>query len=284
MKWLKKVMRQVLMNFRFYQRRMNEKSQEPTYDYVRAMELYLPAAQRGDTEAMMNLTILYGSKNSGFTDYEECLRLLNICADREVSEAQYRLCCIYGDGEIVERDYETAVQWGERAAEQNHPRAMRWLGWAYFYGLGVEQSYEKSAAQLRAAAELGERSAMSALGWMYLSAQGVDKDDDEALKLFDAAARLGYNDGYLGIGVTYLFRGHDDAKFYGQAVDMLHLAAEKDVVEAQLLLAAMYASGKIVQRNYELAARLRARADELNDAQAVRWYEAMRQGGLVDRI
>ena len=74
-------------------------------------------------------------------DYLVALRLLRPLADRSVAEAQHELGFMYFNGMGVPQDYVEAVKWYRLAADQGLADAQYDLGVMYTSGQGVPQSY-----------------------------------------------------------------------------------------------------------------------------------------------
>ena len=89
----------------------------------------LPAAESGDTDAMVNLAGMY--------DY----------------------------GGALKRDYETARRYYERAAAKGNPTAEDRLGRMYFNGRGVPVDYKRARKHFEVAASKGHADGMYALGY-----------------------------------------------------------------------------------------------------------------------
>jgi TPR repeat protein len=129
-------------------------------DYLRAVQLLLPLAQRGD------------------------------------AEAQTRLGLMYFNGQGVREDDDAAFDWIRRAALQGHARAQYHLGNLYAFDHGVPRE-EKDADRMAArwyfeSAQQGNADAQYALGLLFLSGKGVVQDAGEARRWFTRAANAGH--------------------------------------------------------------------------------------------
>ena len=96
------------------------------------------AAQQGDTDAQVELAVMYHSGEGVPKDYAEAARWFRKAADQGVAQAQSNLGFMYQNGEGVSRDSSQAVEWWRKAAEQGHTGSQYNLGVAYHYGEGVE--------------------------------------------------------------------------------------------------------------------------------------------------
>ena len=70
-------------------------------------------------------------------DFVTALRLTKPLAERGDRVAQFYVGLMYGSGQGVPQDYAEAAKWYERAADQNLPEAQNNLGLLYFDGHGV---------------------------------------------------------------------------------------------------------------------------------------------------
>lgn len=130
-----------------------ENERKLTQNYTSAMEYYLKAAEKGN------------------------------------SEAQYTLgdCYYYGYG--VEQDYEKAFAYYLKAAEQGDAEVQCLVGNCYYYGTGVEQDYVKAVSYYEKAAEQGNAEAQKLLGDCYAYGRGVEMDKEKAKYYYDLAEK-----------------------------------------------------------------------------------------------
>ena len=74
-------------------------------------------------------------------DYKKALEIFKPLAEQGDTHAQFALGDMYGFGEGVPQDYAKAVKWYRQAAEQGHLKAQLNLGSMYGLGQGVPQDY-----------------------------------------------------------------------------------------------------------------------------------------------
>ncbi|TXR46612.1 sel1 repeat family protein [Phyllobacterium endophyticum] len=117
-------------------------------EFVRALNLWQPLAERGDAEAQMNLGAMF----------------------------------YHGIGTIV--DKAEAFKWYRKAAEQGDSRAQATIGTAYYTGNVVTTEKGEAFKWYFKAALQGEPESQSMVARMYHSGDGVLQDRSEAIKWF----------------------------------------------------------------------------------------------------
>jgi uncharacterized protein len=167
-------------------------------------------------------------------DYVTALRLLRPLAEKGYADAQYNLGVTYEQGLGVQ-DYREAVKWYRLAAEQGSPLAQNNLGAMYAKGRGVPQDYSEAVKWYRLAAEQGNAMAQSNFGAMYRTGQGVKRNFKEALKWYRLAAEQGYAEAQCSLGRMYATGfgpGATEAEDLMRAYMWLNLGASNLVGEA----------------------------------------------------
>lgn len=168
-------------------------------EYHLALQLWQPAAEAGDAQAMNNLGVLYdkglgvepdvgralhwyaksaeaghpsGMCNFGRMleqgrgipqDVEEAARWFDLAARKGQPEAQYNLGMLYEQGHGVGKDDAAAAAWYSRAAAANQPNALARLGHFYREGRVVKKNLESATLLLYGAAMQGNAAAMKEL-------------------------------------------------------------------------------------------------------------------------
>jgi len=120
-------------------------------------------------------------------DYLKALQVWRPAAQAGDAEAQYRLGVLYAEGKGVAPNDAEAALWFERAAEQGVAMAQYNMGASYFEGTGVRKDVAAAAKWFRRAADQGVALAQLNLGLLYASGAGVPQDNIEALKWIDLA-------------------------------------------------------------------------------------------------
>lgn len=132
-------------------------------DYVKAMELWRPAAESGDSVAAFNVGVLHAQGLGVEADPAEALKWYRQSALDGYANAQFNLGAAYYNGEGTEANVSEAVSWWEKAAEQEHPEALYNLGALYRDGRFVDQDIERARTLFERAAAAGDARAGEAL-------------------------------------------------------------------------------------------------------------------------
>jgi TPR repeat protein len=120
-------------------------------EYAKAMELWLPLAERGNPTAQLQVAVLFA------------------------------------EGKGVEQSDTNAAAWFERAAQRGNAQAQYNLGVSYAEGLGVKQDDAQAVKWLRRAADQGMPYAQLNLGFLYASNRVTPPDNIEAVKWLELA-------------------------------------------------------------------------------------------------
>jgi TPR repeat protein len=166
-------------------------TQYSKFEYIKAIEMLLPLAHRGDPVAEEILGFMYAKGEGIPSDEAAAYHWFTLAAVGGRTEAQFQLGLIYRDGLGVPKDGNTALYWLGRAAQQGSPDAMNAAGEVYLGHAGVAVDYAAALEWFFRAAEHGSAQAMFNVGIRYTLGQGVRRDEVEAFKWFELAAREG---------------------------------------------------------------------------------------------
>ena len=97
-----------------------------------------------------------GEKALKAGDYLTALHVFSPLAEKGDGTAQYNLGGMYINGQGVRQDYTQAALWFRKAADQGHAGAQGILAFLYINGQGVRQDYTQAALWLRKAADQGD--------------------------------------------------------------------------------------------------------------------------------
>jgi TPR repeat protein len=185
-------------------------------------------AVAGDTNAMVDVGLAYGSGNGAPKDNQQAISWYRRAAEAGHSQGMYNLGHMYEIGEGLKQDYNQAANWYREAAaagnasgmvgvgfmyengfgglSQDNQQAVFWyrkaadegntygmtnLGLRYYKGAGVPQDFQQAVSWYRKAAEAGNPLGMASLGFMYENGSGVEKDKQQAISWYRMAAQLG---------------------------------------------------------------------------------------------
>ena len=88
-------------------------------DYPSALEILKPLAERGNSEAQINLGNMYFDGNGVPLDYTQSVRWYLSAADQGNTDAQISLGFLYKYGEAVRFDYVQAYKWFDLAGSDS---------------------------------------------------------------------------------------------------------------------------------------------------------------------
>lgn len=151
---------------------------------MKALELYITAANLGDGVSMKFLGRYFHSGELGVTDedrskkYYEMARqrLLYLAIEKEDVESQCELGFSYLDGDGVPLDHYYAVEWFKRSMTKSYPPAINAMAICYRYGWGVVKNQKKEFEMKLLAGELDFRIAQNSTGNNYIAGIGCDID------------------------------------------------------------------------------------------------------------
>jgi TPR repeat protein len=165
--------------------------------------------------------------------------------------------------------YLTAFRQATLRIEKNSKdaAAMTLLGELYNQGLGVPVDPVKAAEWYKLAARQGDRQALSALGLMALDGRGMPKNGSQGRAWLEQAAAKGEPRAAYNVALLLLSSGSpDDLR---RAIELLRLAGEAEIAEAQHSLGVLALNGRGMERD---------------TAEAARWFERAARNGNVPGI
>ena len=182
-------------------------------------------------------------------DYVQAMKLFRPLAEKGHQWAQRRLGSMYAEGQGVPQDYQEAVKWYRLAAAQGNVAAQYSLGLAYEKGQGVPQNYQEALNWYRIAASREDEWAQTRLGSMYAEGKALPQDFQEAVKWYRLAATQGYAPAQTSLGLAYE-KGQGLPRDYQEAVKWYRAAAEQGNQFAQINLGVMYTNGTGVRQDF----------------------------------
>ena len=224
-------------------------------------------AEAGDAESQLALGALCinGYENNA-PDAEKGLEWINKAAAQNLSAAQQFLGYIYGEGRIVKRDYEKAAYWRELAAKDGSANDKWTLGSAYLYGFFMPKDQVKAVEWITAAADEGHIDAINKLIEIYTnfkSQEHIDYWKGELAKTELEEAKKG-NVRAMAVVAEKFMSGKDGLpRNRPNAIYWYKTAADKKHPDAMMAMGKMYAKGRFVSKNPELAQKY---FDELANA------------------
>jgi len=113
-------------------------------DYAKAMQWYNKAADKGGSDAMHNIALLYYNGQGVLQDYDKAMQWYVKAADKGLGDSMSNIAILYQNGLGVDQDYEKAMQWYKKAAAKGYAIAMFNIAMLYKNGMGVDQDYVKA--------------------------------------------------------------------------------------------------------------------------------------------
>jgi|GEM_PF-880688 len=287
-------------------------------DYQRAMQLWKPLAQAGDTAAQYTVGWLYESGQGVAQDYEQAVHWYTQAADKGDAAAQYVLATMYDKGTGVILNYQEALKWFLKAANQGDAIAQFQLGTHFQQGLGVAQSDSESFIWFTKAATQGHLTAQINLGTLYQSGRGVEQDYSQAILWYEKAATQGNALAQYHLALMYEY-GRGSAQDYQrakslyltsannyyapsayklgefyelgkggdsdlkEALDWYKQAASKNNSAAQFKLGMLYQNGTGIEQNIHMAVQWYNSAALQSHAQALYQLGTIYEQGIVDK-
>ena len=138
-------------------------------DYSLAVEYYRKAADKGNTDSMVDLGSIYSDgKNGVEKDVQKAIYWYTEAANLGAAPAMDALAWMYGYGSDVEKDDGKAHYWLEKAANNGFTLSMLTLGQRYRDGIwGCEQNLTFAVQWFVRAANEGMAEAMQCMGDLY---------------------------------------------------------------------------------------------------------------------
>ena len=168
--------------------------------------------------------------------------------------------------DIVKRDYEKAAYWRELAAKDGSANDKWTLGSAYLYGFFMPKDQVKAVEWITAAADEGHIDAINKLIEIYTnfkSQEHIDYWKGELAKTELEEAKKG-NVRAMAVVAEKFMSGKDGLpRNRANAIYWYKTAADKKHPDAMMAMGKMYAKGRFVSKNPELAQKY---FDELANA------------------
>ncbi|MDR1597344.1 MAG: sel1 repeat family protein [Holosporales bacterium] len=170
-------------------------------------------------------------------------------ADKGDTEALTTLGVMYSTGDGVDEDIEKGFRYYLKAAELGCPWGQLNVSGAYLSGTGTKTNVDLGLEWIRKSAEQDCYMAYHNLGNIYEKGEfGVEMDRDKALECYRKAFDLGWVESAYAIGRMY-----EDEENYAEAMTWYTIAAENGDPYAQYGVATFYACGIGVEIDEEVA-------------------------------
>lgn len=227
----------------------------PYQDATPVAQLYLQAAQAGDTTACLNIATMYLTGKGISKNIEASLFWFEQAAQKDNSQALFNLANLYYQGKEIPPNEAKAFSYFSSAAQLGHAAAMYHLATLYQQGHGVSKDLTLSHYWLQRASQAGYKAASQAL-------------ITEQLAQYAAVAAQGNRTAalqYINLCATTATKVDHDA-----LLAWLLKAAEHNDSDAMLDIANFYNFGTPpLEQNYQLAMLWLRKSAALSNNQAI---------------
>lgn len=202
------------------------------------------AARYGTEKSLHNLETLY-VEVYGDTGHQKYIDLLKNIAEDGYPIAMFRLHNCYHDGKHTEKDIDCAARYLDDAVEKEDSDACFFKGCYLFYGNDYLPQNEEAAVPLwKVVANKGNAIAAFNVGLCYRNGRGVSVDIIEAVKWFEQAADKNHVEAILILADIYL-KGADEISANPKVgISYLERAVDLGNTDAMSNLGACYYNGK----------------------------------------
>jgi len=197
--------------------------------------IHRPQCARHLDEARVRYESLEGRPDNAPVHYLRAIERIRVLADSGHAGAMFHLGKIYSLGIAVGQDLSVAEMWYLKAVDRGEIRAHCNLGWLYQSGFGMMQQKGKAFELLSIGADQGVLAARATVGLMLLSGKGCQADPVRGIRMLEAAFRDGYNNAANCLADFY-FAGKDISKDTGLGFDWLGRAADRGDVRTMAIL------------------------------------------------
>ncbi len=237
-------------------------------DYLKAYDLYLQAAKRGNRNAQFNLSALLMRKNTSLHNTEQGIYWLEQAAENEDSDAQYSLAQYLIKSEKHDADtHHKIVYWLKRAADNGNKTSQYTLAVSYLKGIYTELNLEKAYYWFHEAAKKGDAASQFNVALMLDQGEGVKADADKAIEWYKKAAEQNEHGAQFNLGAKYLF-GIGIEQDIKKGISLIERAANQGNPAAQTLLGNLLKQGEHIKKDYRRAYNLYLAAAENGYAEA----------------
>ena len=236
-------------------------------DKKRAEQLLATAIEGEHTPSMVLMGEIYEEGLLEDKNVYSAYELYLDAAELGDSLAMVKLGHCFENGISVEKDLSKAIVWYERSIENGSTEGMAQLGRCYLKGIGVRKNARLGLDWYKKAAEANSLSAMFFLGQELLLGQEIRKDTDEGVMWLKRAAEFGELKALLPLGIAYsdgtVKKDLQLANIYFEE------AAERGDIEAMYRFANNLRDGAGITKNEEAAFKWYEKAAENEHLEAI---------------
>ena len=167
---------------------------------VSGLFLQMPAVWAQQQETPEKTIVTQKSPFGTYGSFEKLLR----AAEEGNADAQVQVSICYGKGNGVTQDYGKAFTWAMKSAEQGNAKGASIVASCYLQGKGIRKDMPLAVEWLQKAASQGNAEAQNNLGVIYYyGVEGVPKDEKKAFPLFEKSANQDDPDAQYHLGLMY---------------------------------------------------------------------------------
>lgn len=221
-------------------------------DYKKAIQIWKPLAEGGNTSAQYTLGWLYESGQGVKQNLQQAAYWYTRAAKEGDVAAQYVIATMHQKGKGMPMDLQQAVYWFTQAANQGDAIAQFQLGVFFQQGLGIESNSQQSITWFTKAAKQGHLNAQINLGKIYQSGNGIEQDYIQAIFWYEKAATQGNALAQFYLGFVHE-HGHGVKKNHHKANGFYQKSANNHYAPAAYKVAEYFELGKGIEINFEKA-------------------------------
>ncbi|OGT05857.1 MAG: hypothetical protein A2103_03785 [Gammaproteobacteria bacterium GWF2_41_13] len=165
--------------------------------------------------------------------YDNAFNWFLKAANQNDSDAQVNLAMMYSNGVGVDQDNAKAVRWFVRAADLGNDDAESNLGAMYASGRYFTQNYNMAFYWFNKSAEHGNPQGQAQLATLYDQGLGIPKDKNQALKWYKASAQQGMPDSQATVGVMLAISDNQSLPTLMEAYAWLNVAIAQNNDDSQ---------------------------------------------------
>ena len=169
-----------------------------------ALDHYLNAAKKQNSDAMVDLGLIYEDKErtnydqkndakTAFENYQNASKLKNF-------RSFYYLGRCYQFGNGCQKNEKEAFELYTKSAKMGYADAKLNIGECYENGIGCSKKEKKAYQLYMESAQLGNAKAMCNLGWCYQNGVGCSIDERKAMEFYSKSSENGYSEGICKLG------------------------------------------------------------------------------------
>jgi len=198
-----------------------------------ALQCFLEASARGDSNASLKAGNYYGNDESQFHNPAKAAEYYLKAAEQGSTNVYPRLGAMYAYGVGIEQDDAKAREWFRKGAEAGDSDCQFQYALACDEGLGGEKDLEAARHWYAKAAEQHSPEAAFNLGCLYFSEGALPRDLGEAEKWFLQAAEEGLPIAFHNLGCLNEERGNlpETLKWFMLARELGHEEGSREIEE-----------------------------------------------------